>query len=162
MSTVDDDDGVGLGTDGPLISLKTHEDSWARGVSVVATGVKACPQKSRRGPLHPWGPKHRANHHMSYVYAYSCTSVMHVCENMLRSSLAYAARPPCTREHAIPRSRYRANGRHVSPVAGLNTPRAAHPCLKYRAGKSRSEVTANLHARVRRFNKSFINPRHNR
>jgi len=24
---VDDDDGVGLGTDGPLISLKTHEDS---------------------------------------------------------------------------------------------------------------------------------------
>lgn len=28
---VDDDDGVGLGTDGPLISLKTHEDSRAEG-----------------------------------------------------------------------------------------------------------------------------------
>lgn len=48
---VDDDDGVGLGTDGPLISLKTHEDSRAveRGPRWYCERVKA-PQKSQRGP----------------------------------------------------------------------------------------------------------------
>lgn len=90
------------------------ENSWGllgKGGGHGSEGLKVCPQKSQQGPLHPWGPKHRANHHMSYVYAYSCTSVMHVCENMLRSSSA--TRVPL---HRDPWSRYHANGRHVSPV----------------------------------------------
>lgn len=90
MSMVDDDDGVGLGTDGPLISLKTHEDSRAEGRGWpwwYREGVKA-PRSLSEALLASWGPKHRANHHMSYVYAYSYTPVMHVYENMLRSSSA--------------------------------------------------------------------------
>lgn len=106
MSMVDDDDGVGLGTDGPLISLKTHEDSRAEGWPwwYTAEGrgggreAKSLPlEVSARLVLASWGPKHRANHHMSYVYAYSCTPVMHVYENMLRRVLrqlhAYPLRP---------------------------------------------------------------------
>lgn len=43
---LDDDDGVGLRTDGPLISLKTHEDSQSGGDGPTGEGeprAEPCP-----------------------------------------------------------------------------------------------------------------------
>nr|KAF7439439.1 hypothetical protein H0235_001830 [Vespula pensylvanica] len=60
---VDDDDGVGLRTDGPLISLKTHEDSQGhRGGCSLNPGLEGFSMGSCM-----WA-KHRANHHMSSVH----------------------------------------------------------------------------------------------
>jgi len=108
---VDDDDGVGLGTDGPLISLKTHEDSRAEGGGRggTAKGWKPAPTSLSEALFASWGPKDRANHHMSYVYAYSCTPVMHVYENMLRSSWTDAH----SKRHAPPSSPLLLCSKHV-------------------------------------------------
>lgn len=57
---VDDDDGVGLGTDGPLISLKTHEDSRAEGGGRSGTlprGESLPPQVSARPSSLHGGPR---------------------------------------------------------------------------------------------------------
>lgn len=92
---LDDDDGVGLRTDGPLISLKTHEDSQSGGMvqrGKVSQGLNPALQVSICPCM---GAKHRANHHMSYVYACPSKHVMHTYENM---SLAFF---PCSSQGSL-------------------------------------------------------------
>ncbi|KAL2717997.1 hypothetical protein V1478_011873 [Vespula squamosa] len=51
---VDDDDGVGLRTDGPLISLKTHEDSQGhQGGCSLNPGLEGCSMGSCMWTKHP-------------------------------------------------------------------------------------------------------------
>lgn len=59
LSALDDDDGVGLRTDGPLISLKTHEDSqggggpgWSKGWTLPLE-VSVSPSMGAKHPCQP-------------------------------------------------------------------------------------------------------------